>query len=91
MNCTSEAGSESSMQTAIDTMDSNEDSGLKTVKVPSFDGTESKFQMWFVRFTTFALLNKFAQAVKPDIEPGMPPKEEEEADDTAVQMTLLCR
>jgi hypothetical protein len=36
---------------------------VKSLKLPTFDGTHMKFQQWWVRFTAYVTVYKFAQAL----------------------------
>ena len=36
---------------------------LKTTTIPTFDGKDSKYQQWWDRFESYAMLNGFHQAL----------------------------
>jgi hypothetical protein len=50
--------------------------GVKSVRLPSFDGTSDKFQIWWTRFMAYAGVHGFIQALKIGGESDMPDKEE---------------
>jgi len=54
----------------------------KTVKLLTFDGTASTFQMWWTRFMAFAALNKFAEVVQRYLEANLPQAEDDLIDET---------
>ena len=41
--------------------------GTKGVRLPVFDGTHKMFQMWWMRFTAYAVVCKFIKAIKPQV------------------------
>ena len=44
---------------------------LTSVRIPSFDGDEENFQVWWTRFQAFARVNRFEKALKVDADlPG---------------------
>ena len=47
----------------------------KSVKLPYFDGTKSKFQLWWTRFQAYARVYKFSQALKSGGETWLPDTE----------------
>ena len=57
-------------------------SGKWSVKLPIFDGTEKKFQMWWIRFKAYATVHKFRQALDVGGETYMPLSEDEAIDET---------
>lgn len=74
----SSASSTSSSSTSEASYDSMDDSGaVKTAKVPQFDGAESAFQLFWMRFTAYAMLQKFAACLKEDAEQALPATEDE--------------
>jgi len=46
-----------------------------TVKLPTFDGDASRFQLWWTRFQAYAALNKFIEAVQKTRDPNLPAME----------------
>ena len=40
-----------------------EEAKVKSLKLPTFDGAHKKFQLWWVRFTAYATVYKFVQAL----------------------------
>ena len=53
-------------------MDSSQE---KSVKLPTFDGDRSKFQLWWARFSAYAVVFKFSAALQQGGDPDMPPTE----------------
>jgi hypothetical protein len=56
--------------------------GFMSVRLPSFDGTSDKFQIWWTRFMAYAGVHGFIQALKIGGESDMPDKEETVLDAT---------
>ena len=52
-----------------------ENSIEKSVKLPVFKGEQSKFQLWWIKFMSYANLHKFRQALTEDVEADLPTKE----------------
>jgi hypothetical protein len=52
-----------------------ENSTVKSLKLPLFDGTTAKFQIWWVRFKAFTSCSGFSKALEDSIEPAMPATE----------------
>ena len=46
--------------------DENESIAVHSVKLPTFDGTHSSFQIWWMRFMAFATIHRFASAVSKE-------------------------
>ena len=46
--------------------DENESIAVRSVKLPTFDGTHSSFQIWWMRFIAFATIHRFASAVSKE-------------------------
>ena len=44
----------------------------KTVRVPTFDGDESKYQKWWIRFRAYARLAGFTKAIDMQPDPDLP-------------------
>jgi hypothetical protein len=54
----------------------------KSVKLPTFDGAHKSFQLWWTRFTAFATVYKFNEAVRKDgPDPDLPSSESEVLDE----------
>jgi hypothetical protein len=49
-----------------------ENSTIKSLKLPLFDGTAAKFQIWWVRFKAFASCSGFSKALGDTMETAMP-------------------
>jgi hypothetical protein len=49
-----------------------ENSTIKLLKLPLFDGTAAKFQIWWVRFKAFASCSRFSKALGDTMEMAMP-------------------
>jgi uncharacterized membrane protein YjjP (DUF1212 family) len=52
-----------------------ENSTIKSLKLPLFDGTAAKFQIWWVRFKAFASCSGFSKALGDTMETAMPATE----------------
>jgi len=52
-----------------------------TVKLPTFNGDASRFQMWWTQFQAYAALNKFIEAVQKTRDPNLPATESTVIDD----------
>jgi hypothetical protein len=63
-------------------MSSTTADGLKSVKVPTFDGKRDSFQVWWMRFAAFAKAYKFYDAVQEQAEGDLPDKEKPSVHDT---------
>ena len=48
--------------------DNNNDKSvaIRSVRMPVFEGTHATFQVWWMRFTTFAIVHRFKAAISPD-------------------------
>ena len=48
--------------------DNNNDESvaIRPVRMPVFDGTHATFQVWWMRFTTFAIVHQFKAAINPE-------------------------
>ena len=46
--------------------DENESIAVRSVKLPTFDGTHSSFQIWWMRFVAFATVHRFASAASKE-------------------------
>jgi hypothetical protein len=62
-----------------------ESASMKSAKVPTFDGEENQFQLWWTRFRAFAGMMKFAVTLKDTRENSLPASETEEPTDTVEQ------
>jgi hypothetical protein len=60
---------------------SEENPSDKSAKVPVFDGTKSKFQMWWARFKAYAVVQKFNEAVQMTVDPNLPSSFDEVIDE----------
>ena len=72
------------LQEAIDTvvaMD-NDNAVIKTAKVPQFDSAKSNFQLFWMQFSAYAMLQRFVAVLKEVAEPDLPDNEEEATSDT---------
>ena len=54
----------------------------KTVKLPKFDGAHEGFHIWWMRFTAYATVFKFVQALREGGEAELPGTEAAGADET---------
>ncbi len=55
-------------------------SEAKSVRMPTFDGEYKNFQIWWIRFTAFATVYKFIEALAIGGDPDMPANESEVLD-----------
>ena len=55
---------------------------MKSVKLPTFDGKRESFHMWWTRFCSYAMMQKFSTCLKPIEEVDLPLDEEELSTDT---------
>ena len=48
--------------------DNNNDESvaIRSVRMPVFDGTHATFQVWWMRFTAFAIVHRFKAAISPN-------------------------
>ena len=48
--------------------DNNNDESvaIRSVRMPVFDGTHATFQVWWMRFTAFAIVHRFKAAISPE-------------------------
>ena len=48
--------------------DNNNDESvaIRSVRMPVFDGTHATFQVWWMRFTGFAIVHQFKAAISPE-------------------------
>ena len=53
-------------------MSEEDDNYSKTARIPTFDGTHAKFQMWWTRMKAYAALRGYAQTLKATKERDMP-------------------
>ena len=44
----------------------NESVAIRSVQMPVFDGTHATFQVWWMRFTAFAIVHRFKAAISPE-------------------------
>ena len=63
----------------------------KSVKLPTFDGTKNKFQMWWVRFMAYATVCKFNAALQVNGEHDLPESEATVVVDTATDQNASAR
>jgi hypothetical protein len=63
----------------------SETSSEKGVKLPTFDGDYKKFQMWWTRFSAYATVYKFWQALTDEDDDVRPSSEDEELDLTTAE------
>ena len=68
----------------VATMD-RDSSSTKSMKVPVFTGKQEDFQVWWMRFKSFATLMGFAAAIGKTKENDLPDEEEEKQADTDTQ------
>ena len=54
----------------------------KSVKLPQFDGSRDKFQIWWVRFAAYAMVYKFRKAIKDTADPDLPSSEDAPIDES---------
>ena len=49
-------------------VDNNNDESVAicSVRMPVFDGTHATFQVWWIRFTAFAIIHRFKAAINPE-------------------------
>ena len=48
--------------------DNNNDESvaIRSLRMPVFDGTHATFQVWWMRFTAFAIVHRFKAAISPE-------------------------
>ena len=63
-------------------MSTSEYSGEKGVRLPSFDGDSKKFQLWWTRFSAYAAVYQFSQALSKEGDVDMPTSDDEAFDVT---------
>jgi hypothetical protein len=66
----------------------------KSIRLPSFDGEANKFQVWWMRFTAYAGVYRFAQALKESGDSNLPEAEEledEDEEDTEARQNAVKR
>ena len=70
-----------------------DDTGLKSLKLPLFDGEEKNFQIWWTRFRAYAGCHGFTQAIGTTKNVNLPDREDETLDETvaAEQLKILAR
>eukprot|EP00957_Ditylum_brightwellii_P096200 7328499-Ditylum_brightwellii.AAC.1 len=44
---------------------------VKLVRLPTFDGEQKNFQIWWVRFWAFGMVYGFGQSIGQEIEPSL--------------------
>jgi hypothetical protein len=59
--------------------------GIKSVKVPTFDGKRDSFQVWWLRFQALTKAYKFRSAMDDKKEDDLPDKEAPPVGDTTAQ------
>jgi hypothetical protein len=69
----------------------SDQSELKSVKIPQFDGKKESFQVWFARFRCYAAISKFTAAIQGNPEPDLPTREEQTSTDTDDQKAARKR
>ena len=52
----------------------------KAVSLPKFDGKQESFQLWWMRFSAYARVYQFGDALKDKAEAELPDKEDEVLD-----------
>ena len=65
-----------------------ETSTEKSVRLPTFDGTEKSFQIWWTRFEAYASVYGFASAIKIGGDPHLPATEATVIDDSTADGKL---
>ena len=70
-----------------------DDTGLKSLKLPLFDGEEKNFQIWWTRFRAYAGCHGFTQVIGTTKNVNLPDHEDETLDETvaAEQLKILAR
>jgi hypothetical protein len=58
-----------------------ESSSEKSVRLPTFDGSHAKFQIWWTRFKAYAMVYKFVEALKESAETDLPGTEDTRIDE----------
>jgi hypothetical protein len=56
--------------------------GLKSVKVPTFDGKRDSFQVWWMRFDAFAKAYKYHATIQEKAKADLPTTEQPDSNDT---------
>lgn len=57
----------------------------KSIKLPQFSGKRENFQMWWTRFTCYAMMYKFIECLKETVEADLPTLEVVGANETQEQ------
>ena len=60
-----------------------DDTGLKSLKLPLFDGEEKNFQIWWTRFRAYAGCHGFSSAIGTEKNSELPDREDEVLRETA--------
>eukprot|EP00957_Ditylum_brightwellii_P098490 7503283-Ditylum_brightwellii.AAC.1 len=63
--------------------DSSGDQATKSLKLPTFDGEQKGFQIWWMRFRAYGMVYGFAQSIQQRPDPDLP-NSEYEILDTAI-------
>ena len=79
--------------TSLEVIVTMDDTGLKSLKLPLFDGEEKNFQIWWTRFWAYAGCHGFTQAIGTMKNVNLPDHEDETLDETvaAEQLKILAR
>jgi hypothetical protein len=72
-------------------MSDTQDSNMKSVKVPSFNGKKEGFQTWWIRFRAFANAFGFLPALSATAEDDLPVTEDPGEGETDVQLAARKR
>jgi hypothetical protein len=68
-----------------------ENTSKKSVRLPTFDGSEKQFQVWWTRFTACAAVYKFAAVLKIGGELDMPANNMDVPDTTTPEGKALAK
>eukprot|EP00957_Ditylum_brightwellii_P052791 4002643-Ditylum_brightwellii.AAC.1 len=58
------------------------DQATKSLKLPTFDGEQKTFQIWWMRFRAYGTVYGFAQSIKMTVDPNLPDTENTDIDES---------
>jgi hypothetical protein len=64
---------------------------VRSITLPTFDGEQKSFQLWWTRFKAYAAVKKFAKAIQRTAETSLPTVEATSTSTTAAQLAALER
>jgi hypothetical protein len=53
---------------------------INHTSIPTFDGTASKFPLWWSKYKAFAMISGFADAIQEEVDPMLPSSHDQEID-----------